>query len=86
MLDLTKSALYKTVLSSLIRNKKKIFHSSLLLFIFSKDNKISHPEIKTFSKTLLVKTTIPEENIGTHLYDLDLGNGVLDMKPKAQTT
>ena len=41
MLDLTKSALCKTVLSSLIRNKEKNFHSSLLLFIFSKDNKIS---------------------------------------------
>lgn len=30
--------------------------------------------------------TILEENIGTNLYYLDLGNDVLDMKPKAEAT
>ena len=30
--------------------------------------------------------TILEENTGTNLYCLDLGNGVLDMKPKAEAT
>ena len=27
-----------------------------------------------------------EENIGENLHDIDLGNGVLDMIPKAQAT